>query len=78
MNERVLRDNLEAAIRAEHDASLMMRSLIPDLDLPAIHRAPLNRRQEIAVSDYNYSRERLRVARALDSEELLAQHQLSA
>ena len=74
MNERVLRDNLEAAIRAEHDAYQMMRSLIPDLDLPAIHRAPLNRRQEIAVSDYTYARERLRVARALDGEAALELH----
>jgi hypothetical protein len=64
MNERVLRDNLEAAIHAEHDAYKMMRLLIPDLDLPAIHRAPLNRRQEIAVFD--------------GEDALLDQHQLSA
>ena len=68
MDERQLRDNRGAAIRAEHDAYQMMRAVIPDLDLPARSRAPLDRRQEIAVADYQWARERLRLARSRESE----------
>jgi hypothetical protein len=63
MNEQQRREDLDAAIRAEHDAYATMRERVPELALPLAQRPPLTARQQAAIAEYSQCRERARAAR---------------
>ncbi len=55
---------INAAALQEQQAYQELRDLVPDLHLRVEQRAPLNREQANAVTNYEHARERVRLLRS--------------